>query len=67
MPKVVNKDISINIGVNLQFQEANIEEYDYHTTQVRAGDRTLNEFGRLLKFVSGTPGMPSGVVKWSTS
>jgi len=34
-----------------------------HTTQVRAGERTLNELGRLLKFVSGTPGMPSGDVK----
>ena len=37
------------------------------TTQVRGGERTLNEFGRLLKFVSGTPGTPSGDVKWSTS
>ena len=27
----------------------------------------MKEFGRLLKFVSGTPGTPSGVVKWSTS
>lgn len=37
------------------------------TTHVRAGDSTLKEFGRPLKFVSGTPGIPSGDVKWSTS
>lgn len=34
-----------------------------HTTHVRAGESTLKELGRLLKFVSGTPGTPSGVVK----
>lgn len=38
-----------------------------HTTHVRAGARTLKELGRLLKFVSGTPGIPSGLVKWLAS
>jgi hypothetical protein len=33
------------------------------TTQVRGGERILNELGRLLKLVSGTPGTPSGDVK----
>lgn len=37
------------------------------TTHVRGGQRTLKELGRLLKFVSGTPGTPSGLVKWSAS
>lgn len=32
---------------------------------MRGGDSTLNELGRLLKFVSATPGIPSGDVKWS--
>lgn len=38
-----------------------------HTTHVRGGESILKELGRLLKFVSGTPGIPSGDVKWSTS
>lgn len=38
-----------------------------YTWQLRAGDKTLKELGRLLKFVSGFPGSPSGFVKWSTS
>lgn len=38
-----------------------------HTTHVRGGESTLKELGRLLKFVSGTPGIPSGDVKWSAS
>jgi hypothetical protein len=37
-----------------------------HTTHVRGGESILKELGRLLKFVSGTPGIPSGDVKWST-
>lgn len=47
--------------------KSNSNSHVCHTTQVRAGERTLKELGRLLKFVLGTPGIPSGDVKWSMS
>jgi hypothetical protein len=40
---------------------------NFLTRHVRGGNNILKEFGRLLKFVSGFPGTPSGEVKWSTS
>jgi hypothetical protein len=62
MRLVRNTDRHNNIiYVNLKYNEIEL------TTHVRAGESTLKELGRLLKFVSGTPGIPSGDVKWSAS